>query len=298
MFCLCLLLHQTGHARRSVPLRLHRKMNLTRGIDLQKISNLMSTSSGAELKGCCTEAGMFALRERRVHVTQEDFEMAVTKIMKKVRGLAWRASVVSSDLCALLHARRILRRTRASGSCGSSRAQLICRFISSRIAKSTTLRMAENVIDLTSPTEPNPRPRKRLRQHPDVVDLSAPSANSESPRARIRNSRMRLSTSHVLHRQPRLWPSKSCLQSREQPTCEAGCGSRCDGNSATTNVRQNHCSPAARRQQRDRCVLWRSPCWPASSGGGNSRRAREQARPRRERLFSASPAPPAAGGYI
>ena len=28
-------------------------------------------------------AGMFALRERRIHVTQEDFEMAVTKVMKK-----------------------------------------------------------------------------------------------------------------------------------------------------------------------------------------------------------------------
>ena len=40
-------------------------------------------ASGAELKACCTEAGMFALRERRVHVTQEDFEMAVAKVMKK-----------------------------------------------------------------------------------------------------------------------------------------------------------------------------------------------------------------------
>jgi 26S proteasome regulatory subunit T6 len=26
---------------------------------------------------------MFALRERRVHVTQEDFEMAVAKVMQK-----------------------------------------------------------------------------------------------------------------------------------------------------------------------------------------------------------------------
>jgi 26S proteasome regulatory subunit T6 len=26
---------------------------------------------------------MFALRERRVHVTQEDFEMSVAKVMKK-----------------------------------------------------------------------------------------------------------------------------------------------------------------------------------------------------------------------
>ena len=39
--------------------------------------------SGAECKAVCTEAGMFALRERRVHVTQEDFEMAVSKVMKK-----------------------------------------------------------------------------------------------------------------------------------------------------------------------------------------------------------------------
>jgi ATP-dependent 26S proteasome regulatory subunit len=31
-------------------------------------------------QACCTEAGMYALRERRVHVTQEDFEMAVAKV--------------------------------------------------------------------------------------------------------------------------------------------------------------------------------------------------------------------------
>ncbi|KAJ6768894.1 hypothetical protein OIU74_022538 [Salix koriyanagi] len=49
-------------------LKIHsRRMNLMRGID----------------QAVCTEAGMFALRERRVHVTQEDFEMAVAKVMKK-----------------------------------------------------------------------------------------------------------------------------------------------------------------------------------------------------------------------
>lgn len=65
-------------------LKIHsRKMNLTRGIDLNKVASMMGGSSGAEVKGVCTEAGMFALRERRVHVTQEDFEMAVAKIMKK-----------------------------------------------------------------------------------------------------------------------------------------------------------------------------------------------------------------------
>lgn len=43
----------------------------------------MSGSSGAEVKGVCTEAGMYALRERRIHVTQEDFELAVAKVMSK-----------------------------------------------------------------------------------------------------------------------------------------------------------------------------------------------------------------------
>ncbi|PIN12062.1 26S proteasome regulatory complex, ATPase RPT6 [Handroanthus impetiginosus] len=65
-------------------LKIHsRKMNLMRGIDLKKIAEKMNGASGAELKAVCTEAGMFALRERRVHVTQEDFEMAVGKVMKK-----------------------------------------------------------------------------------------------------------------------------------------------------------------------------------------------------------------------
>ncbi|TVU08065.1 hypothetical protein EJB05_41450 [Eragrostis curvula] len=65
-------------------LKIHsRKMNLTRGIDLKKIAEKMNGASGAELKAVCTEAGMFALRERRVHVNQEDFEMAVGKVMKK-----------------------------------------------------------------------------------------------------------------------------------------------------------------------------------------------------------------------
>ncbi|XP_060215651.1 26S proteasome regulatory subunit 8 homolog B-like [Lycium barbarum] len=59
-------------------LKIHsRKMNLN------KIAEKMNGASGAELKVVCTEAGMFALRERRVHVTQEDFEMAVAKVMKK-----------------------------------------------------------------------------------------------------------------------------------------------------------------------------------------------------------------------
>lgn len=65
-------------------LKIHsRRMNLTRNINLRKIASMLPGASGAEIKGVCTEAGMYALRERRVHVTQEDFEMAVTKVMTK-----------------------------------------------------------------------------------------------------------------------------------------------------------------------------------------------------------------------
>ncbi|KAM9215171.1 26S proteasome regulatory subunit 8 isoform 1-T1 [Leptosomus discolor] len=70
-------------------LKIHsRKMNLTRGINLRKIAELMPGASGAEVKGVCTEAGMYALRERRVHVTQEDFEMAVAKVSAGGGGTA------------------------------------------------------------------------------------------------------------------------------------------------------------------------------------------------------------------
>lgn len=65
-------------------LKIHsRKMNLTRGINLQKIADALTGASGAEVKAVCTEAGMYALRERRIHVTQEDFDMAVAKVLQK-----------------------------------------------------------------------------------------------------------------------------------------------------------------------------------------------------------------------
>ncbi|CCH59806.1 hypothetical protein TBLA_0B09880 [Henningerozyma blattae CBS 6284] len=71
-------------AARTEILRIHsRKMNLTRGINLRKIAEKMNGCSGADVKGVCTEAGMYALRERRIHVTQEDFELAVAKVMNK-----------------------------------------------------------------------------------------------------------------------------------------------------------------------------------------------------------------------
>jgi 26S proteasome regulatory subunit T6 len=75
--------HPNEDSRKTI-LEIHsRKMNLQRDIDLKKIASLLPNANGAECKAVCTEAGMFALRERRVHVSQEDFELAVAKVMKK-----------------------------------------------------------------------------------------------------------------------------------------------------------------------------------------------------------------------
>ena len=75
--------HPNEDARLDI-LKIHsRKMNLMRGIDLRTIAKQMTNASGAETRGVCQEAGMFALRERRIHVTQEDFELAVSKVMRK-----------------------------------------------------------------------------------------------------------------------------------------------------------------------------------------------------------------------
>ena len=61
-------------------LSLMSQMSLQRGINLRALAEKMGQCSGAEVRGICTEAGMYALRERRQHVTQEDFEFAVAKV--------------------------------------------------------------------------------------------------------------------------------------------------------------------------------------------------------------------------
>mmetsp|Transcript_23852 Transcript_23852/g.76671 ORF Transcript_23852/g.76671 Transcript_23852/m.76671 type:complete len:408 (+) Transcript_23852:83-1306(+) len=75
--------HPNAEARLQI-LKIHsRKMNLLRNVDLHAIATKMVDASGAECKAVCTEAGMFALRERRIHVSHDDMEMAVAKVMHR-----------------------------------------------------------------------------------------------------------------------------------------------------------------------------------------------------------------------
>lgn len=90
-----------NEASREQILRIHsRKMNLMRGIDLKKVAGTLGNANGAECKAVCTEAGMFALRERRIHVTQGE-EGSV--ILCTGREFIVAASISSSRLRPIVH---------------------------------------------------------------------------------------------------------------------------------------------------------------------------------------------------
>ncbi|KAG1905573.1 uncharacterized protein F5891DRAFT_943498, partial [Suillus fuscotomentosus] len=48
-----------------------------------RLTEKMGQCSGAKVRSIGTEAGMYALRERRQHVTLEIFEFAIAKVLKK-----------------------------------------------------------------------------------------------------------------------------------------------------------------------------------------------------------------------
>ncbi|MEM4263401.1 MAG: proteasome-activating nucleotidase [Candidatus Woesearchaeota archaeon] len=64
-------------------------MNLGK-IDIDKISKAMEEFSGAEIKAVATEAGYFAIREKRTKVTEEDFFKAIEKVKQKEEDLEYK----------------------------------------------------------------------------------------------------------------------------------------------------------------------------------------------------------------
>jgi len=61
-------------------------MNLGENVNLDIFVNSKDEISGADIKAMCTEAGLLALRERRMKVMQEDFEKAKEKILHLKKG--------------------------------------------------------------------------------------------------------------------------------------------------------------------------------------------------------------------
>lgn len=61
--------------------RLHTsRMSLNDDVDLEEFIMTKDDLSGADIKAVCTEAGLLALRERRMRVTKADFTTAREKV--------------------------------------------------------------------------------------------------------------------------------------------------------------------------------------------------------------------------
>ena len=66
---------------REIIFQIHtRNMNISDEIDFAELAELAEGASGADIKAICTEAGMYAIRDDRLEVTTEDFELAWQKI--------------------------------------------------------------------------------------------------------------------------------------------------------------------------------------------------------------------------
>lgn len=61
-------------------------MSLGDDVDLEEFVMAKDELSGADIKAICTEAGLLALRERRMRVTQADFKTAKEKALYKKKG--------------------------------------------------------------------------------------------------------------------------------------------------------------------------------------------------------------------
>merc|ERR1712196_542245 len=63
------------------------KMNLADDVNLEEYVMSKDDLSGADIKAMCTEAGLLALRERRLKVSQAEFKKAKDYVMyKKKQG--------------------------------------------------------------------------------------------------------------------------------------------------------------------------------------------------------------------
>jgi proteasome regulatory subunit len=53
-----------------------------KGVDFENMADRTEDATGADIKAICMEAGMFAIRDERKKIKNEDFEKAIVKIME------------------------------------------------------------------------------------------------------------------------------------------------------------------------------------------------------------------------
>lgn len=62
------------------------KMNLDPDVDLEELIMAKDDLSGADIKAMCSEAGLLALRERRMRVKMDDFRKSKDKCLYRKKG--------------------------------------------------------------------------------------------------------------------------------------------------------------------------------------------------------------------
>jgi len=61
-------------------------MNLADDVKLTEFVSAKDDLSGADIKSMCTEAGLLALRERRMKISHDDFVKAKEKVLYLKKG--------------------------------------------------------------------------------------------------------------------------------------------------------------------------------------------------------------------
>jgi len=62
-----------------------RNLHLEENIEIEKLSDLTNGLTGSDIKGICTEAGMYAIRRNSEIISYEDFIMAIDKLISNKR---------------------------------------------------------------------------------------------------------------------------------------------------------------------------------------------------------------------
>ena len=72
-----------------------KRMSVERNIRFDLLARLCPDATGADLRSVCTEAGMFAIRERRKVVTEADFLKSIEKVFRGQKKFSATAKYMS-----------------------------------------------------------------------------------------------------------------------------------------------------------------------------------------------------------
>ncbi|PYH87942.1 26S protease regulatory subunit 4 [Aspergillus ellipticus CBS 707.79] len=170
------------------------KMSLGDDVDLDEFINQKDDLSGADIRAICTEAGLMALRERRMRVQMDDFRAARERIMKTkqdggpVEGLSTEVMTVEQniDLASGSHLSPDFQTTCASAIMDGFDEEAFKKFFPTSFGRQEQKADVSAQIDRTKRTAVSAPPGRDDEQAGLVGDASA-EVNVDSDRERQRD---------------------------------------------------------------------------------------------------------------